>query len=58
VELVVGGRKQKVARFYVGKAAGGFVNLQTNRSMNSFVEPVLKGMKIVDDSVVSGKNCL
>jgi DNA-binding transcriptional MerR regulator len=50
LELAACGRKQAIARIYVGKVVWGSANLQTNQSMNSFVKPVLKGLKVVDST--------
>jgi hypothetical protein len=52
LELETGGKKQAIARIYVGEIGPGSVNLQTNQSMNVFVEPVLKGLKITDPKTV------
>lgn len=50
LELAVCGRKQAIARIYVGKVTWGAANLQTNQSMNQFVKPVLKGLKVVEST--------
>jgi hypothetical protein len=49
ITLVVetGGQKQAVARIYVGKIVNGAVYLSVNESMNAFVVPVLKGLRVV-----------
>lgn len=64
VELEVGGRKQAVARMYVGKIGSGAVYLSTNQSMVASVVSALKGLKVTpsttsesaDMDSVSGEN--
>ena len=50
VELEAHGRKQILGRIYTGEIGDGSINLQTNQSVNVFVEPVLKGLRVVEDS--------
>jgi DNA-binding CsgD family transcriptional regulator len=44
------GRTQAIARIYVGKIIPGSLSLHTNQSMNEFVKPTLKGLKVVQSS--------
>jgi hypothetical protein len=48
LELSACGRKQAVARIYLGKIVWRQANLQTNQSMNLTVKPTLKGLKIIE----------
>ena len=48
LELAAAGRKQAIARIYVGKVVWGEANLQTNQSMNQIVKPTLQGLKIIE----------
>jgi hypothetical protein len=50
LELSACGRKQAVARIYLGKIVWGQANLQTNQSMNLTVKPTLKGLKILEST--------
>ena len=50
LELAACGRKQAIARIYVGKVVWGSANLQTNQSMNLVVKPVLKGLRVVESA--------
>ncbi len=48
LELAAAGRKQAIARIYVGKVVYGEANLQTNQSMKQFINPTLKGLKVTE----------
>ncbi|NLE05800.1 MAG: HTH domain-containing protein [Crenarchaeota archaeon] len=48
LELTAAGRKQAITRIYIGKIVWGEANLQTNQSMNPFIKPTLKGLKITE----------
>jgi hypothetical protein len=50
LQLQAQGRTQPIARIYVGKIVSGSLNLQTNQSMNQFITPALKGLKIVESN--------
>ncbi len=52
LELETGGKKQAIARIYVGEITYGSVNLQTSQSMNATVEPLLKGLTITDPKTI------
>jgi transposase len=53
LHLETGGKSQAIARIYVGKIFQGSANLQTNQSMNVFIEPVLKGLTVTDPKTAS-----
>jgi DNA-binding transcriptional MerR regulator len=55
LNLVAHGRKQAIARIYVGKTTEGTMNLQTNQSMNVSVKPVLKGLQVVETEETNQK---
>lgn len=52
IELEACGRKQPVARIYVGKITSGSLNLQTNQSMNQFVTSSLRGLQVVESKSI------
>ena len=51
VEVVVCGRKQILGRTYLGQIKDGLAGLQTNQSLNVFVENVLKGLMVVESPI-------
>ena len=50
IELQVHGRKQILGRIYVGEISQGTANLQTNQSLNVFIKPALKGLRVVEET--------
>jgi transposase len=48
LELTAAGKKQAIARIYVGKVVRGEANLQTNQSMNQLVKATLKGLRVIE----------
>jgi len=49
IELSAHGKKQKVARIYLGKVAWETVNIDTNRSLHTVTPFTLKGLQIVEE---------
>ena len=52
LELMTCGKKQAIARIYLGKIIRGQANLQTNQSLNASVKPTLKGLRIIETQTI------
>jgi len=49
IELSAHGKRQKIARIYVGKVARETVNIDTNRSLHTVTPFTLKGLQIIEE---------
>lgn len=57
LQLEACGRVQPVARIYVGRIVSGSLNLQTNQSMNQFVNSTLRGLRVLESSSGGELDC-